>query len=76
VPIVTGRVLRAAQLFSASLDAAALVCVQGDHVAFCSSVCGFEDVDFPVERPVVCVREPQGGPGSTAVGCVDDVEDE
>ena len=35
-----------------------------------------EDIDFPIVRPVRTICEPEGGPCPTAVGRVDDVEDE
>lgn len=48
--------------------------VQGRLVAVGPVIDGLHDIDLAVCRPVVRIREPQGGPGATAVWCVDDVE--
>jgi len=50
--------------------------MQGHFISMGAMVMRLEDIDFPIVRPVRTICEPEGGPCPTAVGRVDDVEDE
>lgn len=50
--------------------------MQGHFIPIQTMIMRLHDINLPIIRPIRSIRQPQRGPGATAEGGVDDVEDE
>lgn len=74
--IIASQEMWSPGLLPFDLHVTSLNTVQRHGVPFRSLVVGFHDIDLAIIRPVVPVCQPERWPRATAIGRVEDVEDE